>query len=74
MDLLSPLLEAYPRQSLMLGIGAFAVWLFIKAEVTRPVIAVVSASFLYVLWTADDLNVATSLAEHVTTVMFAPLE
>ena len=58
----------------MLGIGAFAVWLFIKAEVTRPVIVVASATLLFVLWTADDLNVATSLADHVTTVMFAPLE
>lgn len=74
MDLIAPLMETYPRQSLMLGIGAFAVWLFIKAEVTRPVIVVASATLLFVLWTADDLNVATSLADHVTTVMFAPLE
>ena len=74
MDLLEPLMAAYPRQSIMLGIAAFSVWLFLRAEVTRPVIIVVSTTFLFVLWTADDLKVATSLAQHVTTVMFAPLE
>ena len=74
MDLLEPLMAAYPRQSIMLGVAAFAVWLFLKADVTRPVIAIASASFLFVLWTADDLNVPGALAEHVTSVMFASLE
>lgn len=74
MDLIEPLMAAYPLQSIMLGIAAFSFWLFLKAEVTRPVIGIVSASFLFVIWTADELNVATMLAEHVNSVMFSPLE